>query len=167
MALNVNKCEKRFVVRIKTGEKPKQKQVYFRNAMTFEFYKRWKWFFEYRAALLKVQSPKLNVELSMSSYDYELPRKVYIERLKNLIRARKSTLTKYKNRIARVKKEYKETTLFPIKNDPKYPEVEAKLKRLEKELAQAKQQLNKLYVTNHKVDNDVKFCGPNEILNKY
>ena len=157
--------ESRFVVRIKTGAKPSQEQVYFRNDMTYEFMKKWEWYFEYRAALLRVENPKIKLEFSIVRYDYELPSDIYETRLKNIIKSRRGNLTKYKNKIAKTKEKYEQSSLFPIKSDPKYYKVKNKLERLESELEKAIAKMKLFKTTSFKIDKDIACYSSEEIIN--
>ena len=94
--------------------------------MTFQFYCRWKWYFEYRAALLKVKYPKANVEIRHGSYDYVLKADFYEEKLRNLLTASKGKKTEFENKIKKARENW--NSFFPIEEDVNWGKVQAKLK---------------------------------------
>jgi len=66
LLINDGKSERRVFVKITFNEKgisSLRKTVYFRNDMRADFFQRWRWYFEYRAALLRVKYPKSFIEL--------------------------------------------------------------------------------------------------------
>jgi hypothetical protein len=146
--------ETRFFVKIKTGHAGRQKVAYYRNDMSYAFFKKWRWFFEYRAAKIKVDSPRIKVELTTGSYDFIPPAEIYIKRLKDVIKARKAALTKYKNKVKRASKKYSQSSLFSIEQDPQYYKVETELKRLEKRVKQAVDKLD-TFSSENKLPNDL------------
>ena len=85
------------------------------------------------------------------------------KRLKNLVKGKKATLTKYKNKIAKVKVVYENTRLFPMEKDVKYPKVKDKLKHLEYQLKQAKEALEKFNAGEYKIPKNVEIC---DLLNQ-
>ena len=145
--------ERRFVVRIWIGDKPLNEQVYFRKDMTYAFFMKWKWYFEYRAALLKVKNPKTPVELYITSYEYELPRDIYEKRLKSIIKSRKGSLTTFNRKLDSAKKNW--NSLFPIENDPNYCKVIQKQQRLEKELKMAQEKLEHFNSYKEEIDSKI------------
>lgn len=90
----------------------------------------WRWYFDYRAALLKVKYPKLTVNCFWGHYPAHGPQK--IDQLKNRIRSKKAKITQIKNRVEAFVKEWDE--LFSYEDDVIYQKVIEKLNRLEKEL---------------------------------
>ena len=120
-----NSQETRMVVRIRLG----YDQVYFKNDMTREFFERWQWFFEYKAALIKVNNPKTNVKYEVGTYIYELPEPLYFKKLVNLIRAK---ITEFENKFANAIKNWDE--IFPIEEHPYWARITQKQKKLNFEL---------------------------------
>ena len=147
--------EKRYIAKIVTGFGVERRVEYYRSDMTFEFLKRWEWFFEYRAALLKVKNPRLKVELEIINYDYQLPRDVYQKRLKNIIKSKKGNLTKFLKKLDATKAKHKKhnsLSLFPkkIEDEDRYYKVEKKLKAFQYSLAKAENKLKEF--NNHQID---------------
>jgi hypothetical protein len=101
--------------------------VYYKNDMHFDLFFKWLWYFEYRAALLKVANPKNYVKLLTGSYAYTLPKDDYIKKLKDNIKARKGTVTGIKNKMALAKKHW--AFLFPIEEDPDWKKAEELLNK--------------------------------------
>ena len=122
-----NSIETRIYVKIRFHENNKSalgKCVYFRNDMTVDFYHRWKWYFEYRAALLRVKYPHGFIEYTHGPYKYTLPEEEYKTKLENNIKAAKSKLTEYSNKIAKAKANWME--MFPIEEHPGWRKISDK-----------------------------------------
>ena len=149
----------RYYVRIQIFDGNVRKQLYFRRGMTYKFMAKWRWYFDYRAALVKVQNPKVKVHFTLNRYEYIPPVEVLEKRLKNLVKGKKAAITKYKNKIVKVKKVYQNTRLFPIEDDTKWGKVQEKLKRLEHQLKQAEQALEKFYAGKYKIPENVESCN--------
>lgn len=67
--------------------------IYFQYALPLQLVERWKWYFEYLAALVKVHNPHRKVELVICAQDNVLCGEDYIsEKTKNLLRAKKIKL---------------------------------------------------------------------------
>lgn len=113
------------------GTKPLVEQPYFRNDMKPQFFEKWKWYFEYRAALYKVQNPRLDVHYEYGAYEYTLPEDDYRQKLKNLERKRKAQLTEFTCKLENIRKNWNE--LFPLEDHPQYKKIQEKLQRLERE----------------------------------
>lgn len=92
---------------------------------------KWRWYFEYRAALLKVKYPRHQVELYSGTME---PSKVQLERIKrNQEIARKGRITKLKNKIVKIELAIKSmrenwNELFPVEAHPDYNLLERILK---------------------------------------
>lgn len=148
-----NQIEKRFYVKIRLNKKERwsasAKVVYYRNGLKFDLFYKWKWYFEYRAALLKVKYPRGLVELSMGAYDYELPSDTYKEKLSNMIRAAKRNCTILDKKIDRAKKHWNQ--LFPIEQHPDYTKVVQKQKRYQEKLIQLEREMEE-FITSRKTN---------------
>lgn len=71
--------------------------VYYRYNQPLQLVERWRWYFEYLAALVKVHNPHRKVELVICSQDRVLCGEDYIrEKTKTLLRAQKIKLKKTK-----------------------------------------------------------------------
>lgn len=105
---------------------------------------RWRWYFEYRQALLKVQYPKKKVELIHFRYqpETETEKEQAATRLKNLITARKRKITEVSRKIEEAKLRW--TELFPIEDHPNYQKAMEKLFRLRSEKVDYEKQLDSI-----------------------
>lgn len=109
--------------------------------MKWELRLKYNWYFIYRAALLQVKYPKHSVE----SYWGNEPAKgkTLDEILQSKIRAKKSKITEYKNKLQKFKDAY--NSLFPIEQDKDYHKAWAKIIALEielEDLLNEKEQIN-------------------------
>ena len=69
--------------------------IYYRYNQPLQFVERWKWYFEYLAALVKVHNPHRKVELIICAQSDVLCGADYIsDKTKTLLRAKKSKLKK-------------------------------------------------------------------------
>ena len=100
---------------------------------------KYKWYFEYRAALLKVKYPKYKVNHDWGKYKKDGKSK--LQHLKAKESAAKGQVTKMKNQIEKAEKNWNK--LFPIKDNiiyqknlKKLDEKQEKLKELQKEIKQ-------------------------------
>ena len=98
--------------------------------MTFDHFRRWEWYFKYRAALLQVAYPKAYVDYSTGKYDAR--GRDLVKDLKNRWIARKRKVSEWKNKLERAKKGYNE--MFPIEEHPVYVKAVEKLAHYTKEL---------------------------------
>jgi len=88
------------------------------------------WYFKYRAALLQVKYPKFEVQ---TYWGNEPATGKTLEEIRNAkIRAKKSKITEYKNKLEKAKKTW--SSLFPIEDDIDYQRAVEKINRLEFEL---------------------------------
>ncbi len=92
--------------------------VYHRDTMTFDFFKKWRWYFEYRQALYKIQNPRHITEITWGSYESKTANEEINEKLKNAITGAKAQITKWENLVDQAKKNWNE--LFPIEDDAMY-----------------------------------------------
>ena len=123
-----NTKETRIFVKIlfsESGKSALANVYYFRNEMRVDFFQRWKWYFEYRAALLRVKYPKGYIKLETGTYEYVLPEDKYLEKVRNSYLSDKRQLTKFKNQLNSICKNWNE--LFPIEENPDWIRVTKKL----------------------------------------
>ncbi len=140
-----NSKEFRFYVKIymnSAGKKIMANVVYYKSDMTFDFFMKWKWFFEYRAALLRVKEPRAYIEYSHGSYEYIIPKEIYRVKLENMIRAAKSQRTQVSRAIRDARNNWNE--MFPIEEHPKWGKTLAKLQYYEKRLNDLLEEQNQL-----------------------
>ena len=70
------------------------KTIYYRNSLPMRIVSKWKWYFEYLAALVKVNNPRNRVELTIGEQGL-LQGKEYIEeKTKTKLRSKKAQLKK-------------------------------------------------------------------------
>lgn len=91
---------------------------------------KWNWYFEYRAALLKVKYPRFQV---VHTWGNEAPatltgKQVVIRSLNNLRLARVRKITELERKIQAVKDNWQE--IFPFESHELYQKVVAKIERL-------------------------------------
>lgn len=133
--------EKRLYVKIDAGPCAGGNPcVYHNNDFPFELFMKWKWYFEYKAALYKVQHPKHRVDLMTGSYDYLPLEEIQIRKRQNKIIAKKKVISKYRNKIQMATNDWNE--LFPIEDYPLYIKAMVKIERTQKELASLIAQIN-------------------------
>lgn len=110
------------------------------SQLRWDIYKKWDWYFKYRAALLQVKYPKCEV---VCSWGPEMPnKKTEAQLLANKLRAKKGKLTQWKNSIEKFKKNW--VSLFPIEDDKDYQKALQKIQSLEFEINLLEGQLNSL-----------------------
>lgn len=101
--------------------------VYYRRRMDIDFFLRWRWFFEYIAARIKVAHPRERVEFSGGRIDLLTP-EAYIEKKReSLLRAKRGQIKKLENTPD-------ELDLFDIainKKQEKIDRIEDEIRRLE------------------------------------
>lgn len=66
--------------------------IYYQYALPLRIVERWKWYFEYLAALVKVHNPQRKVELVICVQEHKCVEDYISERTKNLLRAKKIKL---------------------------------------------------------------------------
>ena len=99
------------------------------------------WYFRYRAALLQVQNPKLEVVVFWGNEP--AVGKPLSDILRNKIIRKKGKITEYENKLRLAAKHW--NSLFPIEEDDTYIKYCQKLERLKAELTEIQQELkNKL-----------------------
>jgi hypothetical protein len=106
---------------------------------TDKLYKRWKWFFKYRAALLQIKYPKFDVEIKCYTSDVK-SQKQEINLIERKISAKKRKVTEFFNKAERVKLDHNE--LFPIEDNPIYQYLKDIEIRKRKELEQLEFEYN-------------------------
>lgn len=91
---------------------------------------KWRWYFEYRQALLKVKYPKLKVEMSDCVYQPETlcDKEIVAKKLRNKLIAKKRKITEFTRKMNHAKDNWNE--LFPIEENPVFLKVSEKLNRL-------------------------------------
>lgn len=135
--------ETRYCVEIRFGYGCGGDLMYFRNGLSKEVFDKWLWYFQYRAALFKVHNPRTRVEFYTTAYAFELPEKLFEQKLKNIIIHRKGKLTQFNNKLSQVKANW--NSLFPIESDKDYCKVVNKLNKLVAEMDEAEDKLEAFY----------------------
>lgn len=113
------------------GDKPTKVLIW--DNMPFEMLQRWKWYFEYRAALLKVQYPRIRVEVTTG---FSEKKKDLATVLKNRITSGKGEVTKWKNKLAAFEAAFVPTLFVrEAKETQQYQHAEARIRAAEEALA--------------------------------
>lgn len=73
------------------------KVVYYRGQISIDMLEKWRWYFEYLAARIKVKHPRRKVELTIGRQTLLLGDEYVQEKIKNLLRHRKAKLQKLIN----------------------------------------------------------------------
>lgn len=71
--------------------------IYYRNKLPMWIIEQWRWYFNYLAALVKVNNPLRKVELTICAQTLKQGQEYIIEKSKTLLRAKKSKLKRLKN----------------------------------------------------------------------
>lgn len=100
------------------------------SGLKWELRLKYDWYFKYRAAMLQVKYPKFEVQTYWGNEP--ATGKTLEDIRKGKIRAKKSKITEYKNKLK--KAELNWSSLFPIEDDIDYQRAVEKIKRLEFEL---------------------------------
>ena len=113
--------------------------------MTFEVRTKWNWYFEYRAALLKIKNPKSHIEQFWGSREITDQSPTELKRYKIQARsvAVKRLVSRFKNAIVKYECEQRETLIPDFENE-RYLRTIEKLKEYEAELADLDRQLKNL-----------------------
>jgi hypothetical protein len=101
--------------------------VYYRRYMNIDFVLRWRWYFEYLAARLKVAYPREKVEILCGRIDLLTPAEYAVKKRESLLRAKRGQIKKLENTPD-------ELDLFDIainKKREKIERIEKEIKRLE------------------------------------
>ncbi len=104
------------------------KVVYYRNKLPMRIVEKWRWYFEYIAARIKVTYPIKKVELTIGRQDLLQGEEYVKEKIKNLLKHRRSRLKKLIETPV-------ETDLFSFKAEErqrKINQVKAEIDSLEK-----------------------------------
>lgn len=73
------------------------KVVYYRGQISIDMLEKWRWYFEYLAARIKVKHPRRKVELTIGRQTLLLGDEYVQEKIKNLLRHRRANLQKLIN----------------------------------------------------------------------
>lgn len=122
-------------VRIRQGScQSLAKTVYYRKEMTFEFMCRWKWYFHYREALVRIKTPRHFTELLIGSYEPDklTATQIKAKRLRDRIISKKGKITEKKNLLRKALENW--NSFLPIEEDPIWPKAVAKIESLKCEL---------------------------------
>ena len=118
------------------------KLIYYRNDLPFELFNKWKWYFNYREALYRVQNPRHYVLLTHGSYDYVAPIDEQKKRLNDKLVNAKGRVTKYENILKKAKANWNE--LFPIEDDEMYKKAILKVDKIQHEVRLYEYELSQL-----------------------
>lgn len=71
--------------------------IYYRNKLPMWIIEQWRWYFDYLAALVKVNNPRRKVELTVCAQTLKQGQEYIEDKSKTLLRAKKSKLKKLQN----------------------------------------------------------------------
>lgn len=71
--------------------------IYYRNKLPMWIVEQWRWYFDYLAALVNVNNPRLKVELITCAQTLKQGQEYIEEKSKNLIRAKETKLKRLEN----------------------------------------------------------------------
>lgn len=108
--------------------------------LRYELLQKYFWYFEYRAALLKVKYPKSKVETKWGYYDAS--GRFEIQLAKNRVRARKAKITEKLNKLEKAKAAW--DSIFPIEDDPLYQKAIIAIEASKERLSEAEKELKKI-----------------------
>ena len=141
----MNLEHKRFYCKILAGKNAGGNPcVYFNKGFTFQQFNKWKWYFEYLAALIKVQNPKWHVEANFGNYDWLPPIEQRIIDLKNKIAGKRREITKWTKAIEQCDKPWLVkaglfTDDYPLDKDEDYIRYQKALSKVERHKAELQQ----------------------------
>jgi hypothetical protein len=118
----------------------------------FQQMMRWKWYFDYQAALLKVANPKQDIEMRIYDYIIIPQEEIDAKRLRNKIIANKGKLTAAHNKIKAIHQrmdaaKLRWNQLFPIEESPAWLQAVQKCDELHGEIEARKLKIAQM--TNH------------------
>lgn len=140
------RIEIRIYVKIRFSEKnisALSEVVYYRNEMTVEFFQKWKWYFEYRSALLRVKYPHGFIDYTHGSYEYILPEDKYRTKVKNQYLSDKRQLSKFNNKLKNIRDNWNE--LFPLEQNPHWKKIEEKRTYYEIQFETSKKEYEEIF----------------------
>lgn len=124
-----NKCVVKIAVSSETDYCHIDDVVYYRSGMSPDFVVRWMWYFEYLAALVKVNNPRRKVEFYNGPQDVLVGKEWHEYRRGVLLKSRMAKLKKLEKGVV-------DDDLFHFKsedNERKKAEVKAQLESLERD----------------------------------
>lgn len=124
-----NKCVVKIAVSSETDYYHIDDVVYYRSGMTPGFVERWMWYFEYLAALVKVNNPRRKVEFYNGPQDVLVGKEWHEYRRGVLLKSRMAKLKKLEKGVV-------DDDLFHFKsedNERKKAEVKSQLESLERD----------------------------------
>jgi hypothetical protein len=110
------------------------------KGLRFELRCKYDWYFKYRAALLQVKYPRLEVQVW---WGHEPATGKTLEQiLRDKLRAKKAKITEYKNKIQKARENW--NSIFPIEEDVFYQKALGKISKHEFELRNIEAEIEKL-----------------------
>ncbi len=115
----------------------------------FQQMMRWKWYFEYHAALLKVANPKRTIEVKYYDYIVISQEEIDAKQLRNKIIANKGKLTAVLNKLKAIHQrmdaaKLRWNQLFPIEESPAWLQAEQKCDELHAEIESRKLKISQM-----------------------
>lgn len=91
--IEVKKAEMVVKITAYTEKQGDARVVYFRSGMPVESVIKWKWYFSYLTALIKVKHPRWSVELTIVNQELKFGEEYKKEKIQNLIKNCKAKIT--------------------------------------------------------------------------
>ena len=123
------------------------KVVYYRNKITVAMSIKWKWYFEYLAALIKINNPRLKVELTICTQNLLQGNEYVVKKTKDLLSHKRGQLNKLMTANCH-------NDIFGFTQK----ETENKIERIRQEIATLERGKFNYYVPNEYINN-VKMYG--------
>lgn len=117
------------------------------KGLTNDQFIKWSWYFEYRAALLRVKYPKNRIDTGR--IEEPLTPKVEKDLIAKKIKAQRSKVTKYENKLSTFKLEFEQyknnyQKLFPIEEEEEFNMYERSIQLAKSKIEKAKAELKEL-----------------------
>lgn len=118
------------------------KLLHYWNDLSFKTFIKFQWYFQYRAAMVKVEHPRQFVELATFQYDYVPKADEIKKRLQDKLKSAKAKRTEWGNKVERYKAGW--NSLFPIEEDPNYKNAMDRIKEKEQSIIDLETQISAL-----------------------
>ena len=73
--------------------------IYYRNKLPMRIIEKWRWYFEYLTALVKIHNPRRKVELTICAQTLLQGQEYILEKSKTLLRAKRAQIKKLDNEV--------------------------------------------------------------------
>lgn len=118
-----------------SGYQYREETIYYRNRLSLDLINRWRWYFDFLVAKVKIHCPRRKVELIICPQDLLQGREYVEQKTKTLLRAKRS-------RLARLEKETVKDDLFAFASD----EHSNKINNLKKDIEDLENGIFRYYI---------------------